>query len=189
MQFVKDVFHSFSMTDDIRYGLIIFGDDTVKVTYDDGDDDDYDVGELSPGFFCCCFFLFFSLLNNSELSTLKVSTHYSVGDMSLPLQHFAATNDSMCTGRKISYCSKLRGTLQQQIGSCVLDNFCKNLCQFSVMETKIIVAKFFQHRRGDLSLRSVAATCCCCRLVFSGLYKSQLKNCAAVYHNNTSNDQ
>ena len=46
------------MTDDIRYGLIIFGDDTVKVTYDDGDDDDYDVGELSPGFF---LFLFFSV--------------------------------------------------------------------------------------------------------------------------------
>ena len=119
-------------------------------------------------------------MNNSELSTLKVSTHYSVGDMSLPLQHFAATNDSMCTGRKISYCSKLRGTLQQQIGSCVLDNFCKNLCQFSVMETKIIIAKFFQHRRGDLSLRSVAATCCCCRLVFSGLYKSQLKVSATL---------
>lgn len=156
MQFVKDVFHSFSMTDDIRYGLIIFGDDSVKVTYDDGDDDDRDVGELSP-----VFFFFFSLLNNSELSTLKVSTHYSVGDMSLPLQHFAATNDSMCTGRKISYCSKLRGTLQQQIGSCVLDNFCKNLCQFSVMKTKIIIAKLFQYRRGDLSLRSVAATCCC----------------------------
>lgn len=97
------------------------------------------------------FFFFFSLLNNSELSTLKVSTHYSVGDMSLPLQHFAATNDSMCTGRKISYCSKLRGTLQQQIGSCVLDNFCKNLCQFSVMETKIIIAKLFQYRRGDFS--------------------------------------
>lgn len=69
MQFVKDVFHSFSMTDDIRYGLIIFGDDTVKVTYDDGDDDDHDVGELSK-----CFF--FSLWNNSELSALKVSTRY-----------------------------------------------------------------------------------------------------------------
>ena len=53
MQFVKDVFHSFSMTDDIRYGLIIFGDDTVKVTYDDGD-----VGELSPIFFFFFFFRF-----------------------------------------------------------------------------------------------------------------------------------
>lgn len=160
MQFVKDVFHSFSMTDDIRYGLIIFGDDTVKVTYDDGDDDDRDVGELSP-----VFFFFFSLLNNSELSTLKVSTHYSVGDMSLPLQHFAATNDSMCTGRKISYCSKLRGTLQQHIGSCVLDNFCKNLCQFSRYGDKDYYCKTFpvQKRRfvaakcsRDLLLRLVA---------------------------------
>ena len=156
MQFVKDVFHSFSMTDDIRYGLIIFGDDTVKVTYDDGDDDDHDVGELSQ-----CVFFFFSLLNNSELSTLKVSTHYTVGEMSLPLQHFMATNDSMCRGRKISYCTKLRDTLQQQIASCVLDNFCKNLGQYSVMETKIIITKLFQYRRGDLSLRCVAATRCC----------------------------
>ena len=153
MQFVKDVFHSFSMTDDIRYGLIIFGGDTVKVTCDDCDDHDHDVGELSKCLFVC---FFFSLLNDSELSTLNISTHYSEGEMSLPLQHFTATNDSMCTGRKISYCSRLRDTLQQQIASCVLDNFCENLCQYSV-----IIAKLFQYRRGDLSLRSVTANCCC----------------------------
>ena len=52
------------MTDDIRYGLIIFGDDTVKVTYDDGDDDDRDVGELSPFFF---FFFRFWITGNFQL--------------------------------------------------------------------------------------------------------------------------
>lgn len=54
---------------------------------------------------------------------------YTLGEMSL--QHFAATNHSVCTGRAISCCNKLRDTLQREIASCVSENqknFYENLC-------------------------------------------------------------
>ena len=57
----------------------------------------------------------------------RVNT-YTLGDMSL--QHFAAINHSVCTGRAISCCNKLRDRSQWQIARCVLRlvNSCANLC-------------------------------------------------------------
>ena len=48
----------------------------------------------------------------------------------MSLQHVAATNHSVCTGRAISCCNKLRDALQREIASCVSENqknFCENL--------------------------------------------------------------
>ena len=110
----------------------------------------------------------------------------------MSLQHFAAINHSVCTGRAISCCNKLRDTSQRQIASCLLVNSCLNLClsnrilspqqvaqiqsdlilcdllrrHNSVAETKIFT-KILQHTRSDLSpQQGVAATC---RLVCSDL--------------------
>ena len=107
---------------------------------------------------------------------------YTLGDMSL--QHFAAINHSVRTGRAISYCNKLRDTSQWQIAWCVLRlvNSCANLClsnrilspqqvaqiqsdlifcdllprQNYVAETKIFT-KILQYTQNDLSQRRVAA--------------------------------
>ena len=43
-------------------------------------------------------------------------------------QHVAETDHPMCTGRVTSCSNKVRRTSQQQIVSCVLENFCENLC-------------------------------------------------------------
>ena len=43
-------------------------------------------------------------------------------------QLVAATDHSMCTGRATSCSNTVRDTSQRQIASCVLENFCENLC-------------------------------------------------------------
>ena len=62
------------------------------------------------------------ILRNCLLYYLKHNYigRYTLGDMSMQHVHFAATNHSVCTGRAISCCNKLRDTLQRQFGSCVL---------------------------------------------------------------------
>ena len=92
---------------------------------------------------------------------------------------------SVHTWRQVA-ATRCSDTSQRQIASCVLENFCENLClrniilllqqvaknqirqnlcdlllrQNSVAETKIFT-KSFLYTRGDLSLRRVAVTYCC----------------------------
>ena len=92
---------------------------------------------------------------------------------------------SVHTWRQVA-ATRCSDTSQQQIASCVLENFCENLClrniilllqqvaknqirqnlcdlllrQNSVAETKIFT-KLLLHTQSDLSLRRVAVTCCC----------------------------
>ena len=109
---------------------------------------------------------------------------YTLGDKLQ--QHVAVTDHSVCRARAIVVSETWWGdTSQQQIASCVLENFCENLfpqqnfvaatsrknqirlklCdllrrQIPVAATKIFT-KILQCKRSVLSLQCVSATCCC----------------------------
>ena len=57
---------------------------------------------------------------------LHIKGRYTPGDKLQ--QHVAVTDHPMCTGRVTSCSNKVRRTSQRQIASCVLENFCENLC-------------------------------------------------------------
>ena len=129
---------------------------------------------------------------------LHIKGRYTPGDKLQ--QHVAVTDHPMCTGRVTSCSNKGRPTSQQQIVSCVLENFCENLClrdrilllqqvaknqirlnlcdllwrQNSVAATKIFT-KILQYTRSDLLLQCVASPCCCnlSPNVYQPLNKSQ----------------
>ena len=103
---------------------------------------------------------------------------YTLGDKLL--QHVAATDHSMCTGRATSCSNKVRRHVAATNGFvCTGDFLCKSLspqqnfvaatsCKKSnqtesvrlVLATKIFT-KILQYTRSDLLLQCVAATCCC----------------------------
>ena len=66
----------------------------------------------------------------------------------MSLQHFVGINHSVCTGRAISCYNKLRDTSQRQIASCVLENFCENLC----LRNKIKILSLQQVAKNQIRL-------------------------------------
>ena len=53
--------------------------------------------------------------------------NFELNTSDMRLQHFAVTNHSVCTGLAISCCNQ-PGYVAATNASCVLENFCENLC-------------------------------------------------------------
>ena len=104
------------------------------------------------------------------LKTLNYKGRYTLGDMSL--QHFAATNLSMCTGCAVSCCNTLRdhfavtnrfvciGESGEFFANSIWLDFVRLVAATNCRCRDKDLCKILLYTRSDLSLRLVAATCC-----------------------------